>query len=143
MRTHVPKEDSIERKWHLVDAEGKILGRLATEIATILRGKDKPEFTPHLDVGDYVVVINAEKIELSGKKWDQKLHIYHTRYRGGFRQIPYRRLRKTNPEAVIKLAVKGMLPKNKLGRKLLKKLKVYPGPDHPHQGQNPEPLETN
>ena len=143
MKTYVPKASSIDRKWHLVDADGKIMGRMATEIATILRGKDKPEFTPHLDVGDYVVVVNAEKVGLTGKKWDQKLHRYHTRFRGGFRQIPYRRLRKNHPEAVIKLAVKGMLPKNKLGRRLLKKLKVYAGPDHPHQGQNPVTMEND
>jgi large subunit ribosomal protein L13 len=142
MRTYTPKAEDITRHWWLVDAQDKPLGRLATEIARVLRGKHKPTFTPHLDVGDNVVVVNAEKIRLTGRKADQKTYFRHTGYMGGEKHIPYRRMLETHPERVIELAVKGMLPKNALGRAMHKKLKVYAGAEHPHQGQQPEPLEV-
>ena len=141
MKTYTPKLNEIERRWWLVDAEGKPLGRLATEVARILRGKHKPMYTPHLDTGDNVVVINASKVILTGNKADQKTYFRHSGYMGGERHIPYRRMLATHPERVIELAVKGMLPKNALGRVLRKKLKVYAGTDHPHQGQQPQPLD--
>jgi large subunit ribosomal protein L13 len=141
VKTYTPKADEIERAWWLVDAEGKTLGRLATEVARVIRGKHKPMFTPHLDVGDYVVVINAEKVFLTGKKADQKTYFRHSGYMGGEQHIPFRRMMERYPERVIELAVKGMLPKNALGREMRKKLKVYAGATHPHQGQQPEPLE--
>jgi large subunit ribosomal protein L13 len=142
MRTYTPKAEDITHHWWLVDASDKPLGRLATEIARILRGKHKPTFTPHLDVGDNVVVVNAEKVRLTGKKADQKTYFRHTGYMGGEKHIPYRRMLETHPERVIELAVKGMLPKNALGRSIHKKLKVYAGAEHPHQGQQPEPLDV-
>lgn len=141
MRTYTPKAAEIERRWWLVDAAGKPLGRLATEIARILRGKHKPMYTPHLDVGDHVVVINAEKVVLTGRKADQKQYFRHSGYMGGERFIPFRRMLEKHPERIIELAVKGMLPKNNLGRLMRKKLRVYAGPDHPHEGQRPQPLE--
>lgn len=141
MRTYTPKADDITRHWWLVDAQDKPLGRLATEIARVLRGKHKPIFTPHLDVGDNVVVVNAEKVQLTGKKADQKTYFRHTGYMGGEKHIPYRRMLGSHPERVIEMAVKGMLPKNALGRAMHKKLKVYAGAEHPHQGQQPEPLD--
>jgi large subunit ribosomal protein L13 len=141
MRTHTPKANEIVRRWWVVDAAGKPLGRLATEVARILRGKHKPIYTPHLDTGDYVVLVNAEKVRLTGKKADQKTYFRHSGYMGGERFIPFRRMIATHPERVLELAVKGMLPKNALGREMRKKLKVYRGGEHPHQGQNPEPLE--
>ena len=140
-KTPVPSLDSIERKWYLVDARGKILGRLATQIAQILRGKRKVSFTPHLDVGDFVVVINASAVRLTGKKLDNKEFRWFTGYPGGLRRRPYRDLLAQNPEKVIRHAVWGMLPHNRLGRKLLKKLKIYPGESHPHQAQKPEKIE--
>jgi large subunit ribosomal protein L13 len=124
-----------------VDAEDKPLGRLATEIARILRGKHKPMYTPHLDVGDHVVVVNAEKVRLTGKKAEKKEYFRHSGYMGGERLVPYARVIQTHPERVIETAVKGMLPKNALGRAMHKKLKVYAGAEHPHQGQMPEPLD--
>ncbi len=141
MRTYTPKANEIEHRWWIVDAADKPLGRLATQIATVLRGKHKPMYTPHLDVGDYIVVLNAEKVMLTGKKADQKTYFRHSGYMGGERHIPFRRVIETHPERVIELAVKGMLPKNALGRAMRKKLKVYAGVDHPHQGQRPEPLD--
>jgi large subunit ribosomal protein L13 len=126
----------------VVDAADRVLGRLATEIASVLRGKHKPIFSPHLDTGDYVVVINAERVRLTGKKADQKEYFRHSGYMGGERLIPFRRLQDRHPERVIQLAVKGMLPKNTLGRHMLKKLKVYAGPEHPHASQAPEPFEA-
>ena len=141
MKTYTPKASEITRHWWVVDAEGKALGRLATEIARILRGKHKPSFTPHLDVGDHVVVVNASKVALTGRKAEQKTYFRHSGYMGGDKHIPFRRMIETHPERVIELAVKGMLPKNALGRTLRKKLKVYAGKDHPHQGQKPEPLD--
>jgi large subunit ribosomal protein L13 len=141
MKTYTPKLNEIERRWWLVDAEGKPLGRLATEVARILRGKHKPMYTPHLDTGDNVVVINASKVILTGNKADQKTYFRHSGYMGGEKHIPFKRMLATHPDRVIRLAVKGMLPKNNLGRDMIKKLRVYPGADHAHQGQSPEPLE--
>ena len=141
MKTYTPKADEIERKWWLVDAEGKALGRLASEVARLIRGKHKPTFTPHLDTGDHVVVVNASRVMLTGKKADQKTYFRHSGYMGGEKHIPFRRMIQTHPERVIELAVRGMLPKNKLGRQLRKKLRVYPGEEHPHEGQKPEPRE--
>ena len=140
MRTYTPKPGDIERKWYVVDAQGKTLGRLASEIAKILRGKNKPIFSPHMDTGDYVIVINAEKIHVTGRKLTQKFYYRHSGYPGGLKAISLRDLLQKHPERVVKFAVRGMLPKNRLGRKMIKKLKVYAGPEHPHQAQNPEPL---
>lgn len=141
MKTYTPTESDIQRRWWVVDADGKVLGRLASEVAGILRGKHKPIFTPHLDTGDYVVVINAEKVRLTGDKANQKTYFRHSGYMGGERFIPFRRMLEKHPERVIELAVKGMLPKNHLGREMRKKLRVYAGPEHPHAGQQPQPLE--
>ena len=141
MSTYMAKNETVERDWYVVDAADKTLGRLASEIAQYIRGKHKPTFTPHVDMGDYVIVVNAEKIKLTGKKWDDKKHYSHTNYPGGINEITYRELRAKNPEFIIEKAVKGMLPHNKLGRKMVKKLKVYGGPNHPHQAQQPEQLE--
>jgi len=135
------KAEDAERNWVLVDAEGKILGRMATEIAAILRGKTKPTYTPHADAGDFVVVINAEKVALTGRKWSQKMYYHHSGYPGGIKAISAEKLRQKRPEEIIRKAVWGMLPKNRLGRKLIKKLKVYAGPEHPHGAQKPEPLQ--
>jgi large subunit ribosomal protein L13 len=140
MKTLSAKTDDVERKWYLVDAEGQVLGRLASHLAGILRGKSKPIYTPHVDTGDFVVVVNADKIRLTGKKLDKKVYFWHTGYPGGIRDISARDLLAKKPERVLKHAVKGMLPKNPLGRKMFKKLKVYAGPDHPHKAQEPEPL---
>lgn len=141
MKTYTPKADEIERRWWVVDAEGKPLGRMATQIAHVLRGKHKPMFTPHLDVGDYVVVINAEKVALTGNKADQKTYFRHSGYMGGEKHIPFRRMIERHPDRVIELAVRGMLPKNTLGRHMRRKLKVYAGTEHPHQSQQPQQLE--
>ena len=132
------KKGSIEQKWHLIDANGKTLGRLATRVAMLLRGKHKPIFTPHVDTGDFVVVVNAEKISLTGKKWKDKLYIHHSGYPGGLKSISAGKMREKKPERLVTMAVQGMLPKNKLGRKMIKKLKVYSGEAHPHQAQQPE-----
>jgi large subunit ribosomal protein L13 len=141
MKTFVAKEREVDRKWYLVDAEDKILGRLATQIATRLRGKHKPEFTPHADTGDFIVVVNAEKIALSGKKWDKKIYYRHSGYIGGLKEITARKLLEKKPEDVLRFAVRGMLPKNSLGRRQLKKLKIYVGPNNPHEAQQLEALE--
>ncbi len=141
MRTYVAKASEIERKWYVVDAEGKTLGRLSSEIARVLMGKNKAEYTPFLDTGDYVIVVNAEKIHMTGKKWDQKYYRYHTGYPGGLRERKYQEMLQKQPEKIIELAVKGMLPSNKLGRQMIKKLKVYAGSDHKHEAQQPETLE--
>ena len=141
MKTYTPKIGEIERTWWIVDAEGKTLGRMATEIARVLRGKHKPMYTPHLDTGDHVVVINAEKVALTGKKAEQKTYFRHSGYMGHEQHIPFKRMIAKHPERVIELAVKGMLPKNTLGRHMRKKLRVYAGPKHPHIGQKPESLE--
>jgi large subunit ribosomal protein L13 len=140
MTTLTPKKKDIERQWWLVDAEGLRLGRLATEVARILRGKHKPIFTPHLDTGDHVVVVNASKVVLSGNKADQKTYFRHSGYMGNEKHIPFKKMMENHPERVIELAVKGMLPKNTLGRHTREKLKVYAGAEHPHQGQHPQPL---
>ncbi|MBW1721220.1 MAG: 50S ribosomal protein L13 [Deltaproteobacteria bacterium] len=141
MKTFVAKEHEVEKKWYLVDAENRVLGRLATQIANRLRGKHKPIFTPHADTGDFVVVINAEKIRLTGRKWDNKYYYRHSGYPGGLKAISARKLLEKKPEDILRLAVRRMLPKNSLGRRQLKKLKVYAGPEHPHQAQQPEKLE--
>ena len=140
MTTLTPKKNEIERQWWLVDAKGQRLGRIATQIARILRGKHKPIYTPHLDTGDHVVVINASKVALSGNKADQKTYFRHSGYMGNEKHIPFKKMIETHPERVIELAVKGMLPKNSLGRQMKTKLKIYAGTEHPHQGQNPQPL---
>ena len=138
MRTFIPKKDEIEQKWWLINADGRILGRLATEVADLIRGKRKPQFTSHLDTGDFVVVINAEKVKVTGRKLDQKKYYTHSLYPGGLREETLKDLLARKPEEVIKKAVWGMVPKGKLGRALYKKLKVYRGPSHPHEAQNPQ-----
>lgn len=140
MSTYFPKEGEIDKKWYVVDADGLILGRLATFVAKILTGKTKPVYTSYQDVGDYVIVVNADKVTLTGKKSSQKLYRHHTGYPGGLKSVPFNELQKKAPEKVILEAVSGMLPKNKLRQIYLKKLKVYSGNDHPHQAQRPEPL---
>ncbi len=141
MKTHVVKAGDVDRKWYVVDADNMILGRMATRIATVLMGKHKPDYSPHIDNGDFVVVINADKIKVTGKKEDQKSYWRHTQYPGGGRSTSYKDMKKKYPERIIEHAVKGMLPKNKLGNAMYKKLKVYAGTDHPHQAQKPEKLE--
>ena len=141
MKTFVAKEQEVDKKWYLVDAQDKILGRLATELANRLRGKNKPIFTPHADTGDFVVVVNAEKIRLTGRKWDDKFYYRYSGYMGGLKEISAKDLLVKKPEDIIRFAVRGMLPKNSLGRRQLKKLKVYAGPNHPHEAQQPEKLE--
>ena len=140
MPTAMAKEDEIERKWYLVDAQDRVLGRLAAQVATILRGKHKPLFAPHLDMGDHVVVVNAEKIHLTGRKLTGKVYRWHSGYIGGLREVTADKMLKTHPERVVEWAVQGMLPKGRLGRAMAKKLKVYRGTDHPHAAQKPEPL---
>ena len=142
MKTFVAKPDSRERGWLVVDATGQTLGRLATQIADTLRGKRKPEYTPHCDVGDFVIVVNAEKISVTGKKLDDKLYYRHSGYPGGLRSRTLGEMLARRPEEVIRLAVKGMMPRNRLARAQLRKLKVYAGPDHPHAAQKPEPMEV-
>ncbi|MBI2204119.1 MAG: 50S ribosomal protein L13 [Candidatus Rokubacteria bacterium] len=144
MPTPMPTETEIEtnRRWFVVDAEGKVLGRLATRIATILRGKHKPTYAPHLDVGDHVIVVNAEKIHLSGRKRSDKMYRWHTGYIGGLKEVPAEEMIKSHPERVIEWAVQGMLPKTRLGRAMAKKLKVYRGSAHPHDAQQPQGLEV-
>lgn len=141
MKTVFVKESEVERKWYLVDAEGATLGRLASRIAAYLRGKHKPAFTPNADTGDFIVVINAEKVRLTGKKLTEKIYYWHTGYRGGLKAATAKEILEKNPERLIKDAVWGMLPKGRLGRQLFKKLKVYRGPEHPHSAQKPEKLE--
>jgi large subunit ribosomal protein L13 len=138
MRTFIPKKDDIEQKWLLINAEGRILGRMATEVADLIRGKRKPQFTSHLDTGDFVVIVNAEKIKVSGRKLEQKKYYSHSGYPGGIKEETLKDLLERKPEEVIKKAVWGMIPKGKLGRALYKKLKVYRGPSHPHEAQNPQ-----
>ena len=140
MKTYMANPDKIERKWYVVDAEGATLGRLCSEIAKVLRGKNKPEFTPHEDTGDYVIVVNAEKIKVTGKKLSQKIYYNHSDYVGGMRETTLAEMMAKKPEKVIELAVKGMLPKGPLGRAMIKKLHVYAGPDHAHQAQKPVEL---
>jgi large subunit ribosomal protein L13 len=140
MPTSTPKESEIDRKWFVVDADGQVLGRLASRVAAILRGKHKPIFTPHLDVGDHVVVVNAAKVHLTGRKLRDKVYRWHTGYIGHLREVNAEKMLRTYPERVIEWAVQGMLPKNRLGRAMGKKLKVYRGAAHPHQAQQPAPL---
>lgn len=139
--TYMAKPNEVERKWYVVDAKGKPLGRVASQVAAILRGKHKPQFTPHVDTGDFVIVINASEVELTGKKATKKIYYRHSGYPGGLKATTAGDMRNNRPERMIELAVKGMLPKNSLGRKQFKKLKVYAGPEHPHQAQNPEEWE--
>ena len=141
MKTFVAKEHQVTKKWFLVDAENKVVGRLATQIAIRLRGKHKAIFTPHADPGDFIVVINVDKVRLTGAKWDKKIYYRHSGYVGGLKQISAKKLLEKKPEEILRLAVKRMLPKNSLGRRQLKKAKIYAGPDHPHQAQNPETWE--
>ena len=141
MKSFMAKPQEIERKWLVIDADGLVLGRLATEVATILRGKNKPIYTPHVDTGDYVIVINADKIRLTGKKLDQKRYYWHTGYPGGLKSVDYRTMMANNPEKALMIAVKGMLPKKSLGRQMLKKLRVYSGTEHGHEAQKPEVYE--
>ena len=143
MKSFMAKTDEVERRWYVIDAEGKVLGRMASEIAKILRGKNKPIYTPYVDTGDFVIVINAEKAVLTGNKLDQKLYRKHSGYPGGLKETPYRRIMAEKPEFAVYKAVKGMLPHNPLGRKMLKKLKVYKGSEHGHEAQKPELLELN
>ena len=140
MKTYMANPDKIERKWYVVDAEGQTLGRLSAEIAKVLRRKNKPVFTPHIDTGDYVVVVNAAKVKVTGKKLDQKVYYHHSDYVGGMKETTLREMMAKKPEAVIEMAVKGMLPKGPLGRTMIKKLHVYAGPEHEQQAQKPEVL---
>ena len=141
MRTFSPKDSEITRQWHVIDATDVVLGRLASHVATLLRGKHKPIFAPHVDTGDFVIVINADKVSLSGQKLEQKKAYRHSGYPGGLRAVSYGDLLAKHPERAVEKAVKGMLPKNSLGRKTMSKLKVYAGPTHPHQAQQPQPYE--
>jgi large subunit ribosomal protein L13 len=140
MKTEFAKKESVERKWYVVDAQDQVLGRLAAEIARRLRGKHKPNYSPHIDTGDYIIVVNADKVRLTGKKLDNKMYYRHTGYPGGLKSINARQLLRRKPERVLEHAVKGMLPKNRLGRRMYKKLKVYAKPEHPHAAQQPEVL---
>jgi large subunit ribosomal protein L13 len=141
MKTYQAKKEELEYKWYLVNAEGKVLGRLATELAKILRGKNKPTYTPHVDTGDFVVIINAEKVTLTGKKMKDKTYAHHSGYPGGFREVSAEKLLAKKPTELIRIAVKGMLPKNSLGRQMIRKLKIYAGPNHPHEAQRPALLQ--
>lgn len=141
MKSFMASPSTVERKWYVVDAEGKTLGRLASEVANVLRGKKKPIYTPHIDTGDYVIVVNAEKIKVTGKKLDQKIYYHHSEYVGGMKEATLKEMMNKKPEFVITHAVKGMLPKGPLGRQMLKKLHVYAGPEHNHAAQKPEALE--
>ena len=142
MKTYSAKPGEVTREWYLVDAEGKTLGRLATQIADTLRGKLKPQYTPHVDTGDFVIVVNAEKIQVTGNKLDQKRYYRHSGYPGGLRSRTLREQLERRPTEVLRVAVKGMLPKNRLARQQITKLKIYAGPEHPHEAQNPKPLES-
>ena len=141
MKTYMANPAKVEKKWYVVDAEGQTLGRLASEVAKVLRGKNKPEFTPFVDTGDYVIVINAEKVKVTGRKLDQKIYYHHSEYIGGMKETTLREMMNKHPERVIEYAVKGMLPKGPLGRQMYTKLFVYAGPDHKHAAQKPETLE--
>jgi ribosomal protein L13 len=141
MKSFMASPSTVERKWYVVDAEGKTLGRLASEVANVLRGKNKPTYTPHIDTGDYVIVVNAEKIQVTGKKLAQKIYYHHSEYVGGMKEATLREMMQKKPEFVITHAVKGMLPKGPLGRQMLKKLHVYAGPEHNHAAQKPETLD--
>lgn len=139
-RTFLPQKDNIDKKWWLIDAEGVVLGRLATRVAELLRGRHKAIFTPFFDTGDFVIIVNADKVKLTGAKEKQKVYYRHSGYMGGLKEIKYEKMIANHPDRIIKHAVRGMLPKNRMGRKILKKLKVYPGPEHKHKAQQPEAL---
>lgn len=143
MTTFMAKAATVERKWYLVDAEGMVLGRLASQVAHILRGKHKPTYTPHTDTGDHVIIINADKVVLTGRKLDQKIYYHHTGYPGGLKKTPYRKLMQDKPEFAVKHAIVGMLPKGPLGRKMATKLRVYAGPEHEHAAQQPKVLKLS
>ena len=140
MNTYMANPDKIERKWYVVDAEGQTLGRLASEVAKVLRGKNKPVYTPHVDTGDYVIIVNADKVAVTGKKMDQKIYYHHSEYVGGMKETTLKEMMAKKPEKVLELAVKGMLPKGPLGRSMYTKLFVYAGPEHKHEAQKPEAL---
>ncbi|MDO9123447.1 MAG: 50S ribosomal protein L13 [Deltaproteobacteria bacterium] len=141
MKTYQAKKEEVEHQWYLVDAEGKVLGRLASELAKILRGKNKPIYTPHVDTGDFVIVVNAGKVALTGKKMKDKIYYHHTGYPGGIKEMSAEKLLAKKPTEMIRIAVKGMLPKNSLGRQMIQKLKIYAGAKHPHEAQKPVPLQ--
>lgn len=143
VRTYSPKPGDVQRQWHVIDATDIVLGRLASQAASLLRGKHKPMYAPHVDTGDFVIIVNADKVHLTGNKRTQKLAYRHSGYPGGLRAVRYDELLENNPERAVEKAIKGMIPKNTLGRQMLSKLKVYAGPDHPHQAQQPEPLELS
>jgi large subunit ribosomal protein L13 len=140
-KTYVTKQGEVQRQWYVADAAGQTLGRLAAQVASVLRGKHKPVYSPSVDVGDYVIIVNAEKIQVTGRKLDQKMYYRYSGYPGGLKELTLRNLLKKHPTRVIEHAVRGMLPKNRLGRRMLKHLKVYAGPEHPHEAQQPQPLE--
>jgi large subunit ribosomal protein L13 len=140
MKTYFAANENIKHNWYLIDASGKVLGRLASQIAKYLRGKHKPIYTPHVDTGDYIIVINAEKIKVTGKKEQDKIYYHHTGYPGGIKETKFKQKQEKNPSQIIEVAVKGMLPKNPLGREMLRKLKVYAGPEHPHSAQQPKEI---
>jgi large subunit ribosomal protein L13 len=143
MKTYQATKEELDRKWYLVNAEGKVLGRLSTELAKILKGKNKPTYTPHLDTGDFVIVVNAGKVTLTGKKLKDKIYYHHTGYPGGIKQMNAEKLLAKKPTEMIRMAVKGMLPKNSLGRQMIRKLKIYAGPNHPHEAQKPASIELD
>jgi large subunit ribosomal protein L13 len=142
MKSYMARPLEVERKWYVVDAEGQTLGRLATEIAHILRGKNKPQYTPHVDTGDFVVVVNAEKVVVTGRKAEQKVYRRHSGYPGGLKETSYEQMMERRPTEILRRAVKGMMPKNRLARQQLRKLKIYAGPEHPHAAQNPQSYEV-
>ena len=140
MKTYMAKAEEVQRKWYVVDATDLVLGRLASNVANILRGKNKPTYTPNVDTGDFVIIVNCDKVRLTGKKLEKKFHIYHRGYVGGLKQVQYKKLMEEKPEKAVLLAVKGMLPKNSMGRNQLKRLRVFAGAEHPHTAQKPEEL---
>ena len=142
MKSYMARPLEVERKWHVIDAEGQTLGRLATEIARLLRGKNKPQYTPHVDTGDFVVVVNAEKVVVTGKQAEQKVYYRHTGYPGGLRETSYETMLERKPTEILRKAVRGMMPRTRLGRQQFRKLKIYAGPEHPHEAQAPEPYEV-
>ena len=142
MKSYMARPQEVERRWYLVDAEGRTLGRLATEIATILRGKNKPQYTPHVDTGDFVVVVNADRVVVTGKKAEQKVYRRHSQRPGGLKEVSYEQMLERKPEEILRKAVRGMMPKTRLGRQQFRKLKLYAGPEHPHEAQNPQPYEV-
>ncbi|MDP8940183.1 MAG: 50S ribosomal protein L13 [Actinomycetota bacterium] len=143
MKSYMARPQEVERKWYVVDAEGKTLGRLASEIARVLRGKNKPQYTPHVDTGDFVVVVNADRVSVTGRKAEQKLYRRHTGYPGGLREASYEQMMDRKPTEILHKAVYGMMPKTRLGRQQFRKLKIYAGPEHPHEAQRPEPYEVS